>query len=117
LTDSSTDRRPGHGGEDPGTLKERGGELHLIAGDFNALTLDDTVGEPPLGWAPREDALPTAPRDMLRMFVEAGYTDCFRQLHRRAAGYTYTARWPWLRLDRILASPALSPRCVRGRGG
>jgi exonuclease III len=93
-------------------LRERGGELHLIAGDFNALTPGDPTGDPPPGWVPHQDALSTAPRDVMRIFGGAGYADCFRQLHRRAAGYTYTARWPWLRLDRILASPTLARRCL-----
>jgi endonuclease/exonuclease/phosphatase family metal-dependent hydrolase len=80
---------------------------HLLAGDLNALWPGDPVGAPPPGVVPRGDALPGAPRDVLRPLAEAGYVDCYRALNDEP-GYTYTADAPWLRLDYLLASAELA---------
>src|SRR5258708_16451553 len=83
-------------------------ELHLLAGDMNALRPGDHVGTPPTGEQKRGDAVDGAPRLAIRRILEAGYADCYRRLHPRTPGFTYPSDVPWLRLDYIFASPALA---------
>lgn len=80
---------------------------HLLVGDFNALQPEDSVGTPPDGVQFRDDR---APRTVLAPLRAAGYVDCFRAVHPREPGWTYSATTPWLRLDYAFASPALAPR-------
>jgi exonuclease III len=53
-----------------------------------------------------------APRPAIRLLLEAGYVDCYRQLHSETPGYTYPAAAPWLRLDYIFAPPRMAERLV-----
>ena len=93
-------------------MRHVGDDPHLLVGDLNALRPGDPVGEPPPGVEPRDEAVPGSRRETLEPLVLAGYEDCYRALHRNEAGYTYTAEWPWLRLDYAFGSPALMPRVV-----
>jgi len=83
-------------------------EPHLLVGDFNALQPDDPIGAPPPGIEKRGEAAPGAARVVLPPLATAGYADCFRALHRYEPGFTYPARAPWLRLDYVFASPAMT---------
>ncbi len=56
----------------------------------------------------RGDPVDGAPRLAIRRILEDGYVDCYRRLHPRTPGFTYPSDVPWLRLDYILASPALA---------
>jgi endonuclease/exonuclease/phosphatase family metal-dependent hydrolase len=86
---------------------------HLLAGDFNALHPEDTFGIPPPREADARHTAPAAARQVIRLFLEAGYRDCYRSLHPRAAGYTYASDCPWARIDFIFASPEMAPH-LRG---
>lgn len=85
---------------------------HLLVGDFNALHPDDAVGLPPRGQAKQGEAARGAPRQAIRFLLEAGYVDCYRQLHPETPGYTYPATAPWLRLDYIFAPSQMAARLV-----
>jgi endonuclease/exonuclease/phosphatase family metal-dependent hydrolase len=86
---------------------------HLLLGDLNALGAEDPVGQPPPGVEPLGQAIPGAPREIIRRLVESGYVDCYRALHRAEWGFTYPADAPWLRLDYAFASEALAERIAR----
>lgn len=86
---------------------------HLLVGDFNALRAGDPVGTPPPGVVPRGEALSGAPRPTIGQLLAAEYVDCYRRCHPRAAGYTYPADAPWLRLDYLFADPLLAARLER----
>ncbi len=83
---------------------------HLLVGDFNAVRPGDPVGAPPHGVEKWGDARPCAPRQAIRLIIDAGYTDCYHVLHPREPGYTYPSDAPWLRLDYIFASPRMAAR-------
>ena len=53
---------------------------------------------------------PVFPRQVIPLFLEAGYTDCYRILHPLTPGYTYPVPAPWLRIDYIFATPTLAER-------
>lgn len=91
-------------------MAARAGRPHLLVGDFNALRPDDPVGTPPPGVVPRGEAVAGVPRPTLGRLLGAGYVDCYRVRHPRAAGYTYPAAAPWLRLDYAFADPTLAAR-------
>jgi len=76
---------------------------HVLVGDFNAIHPADPVGEPPVGETRGYFA-----RQPLQLLLAAGYTDCYRQLHRAPAGYTYPATHPWMRLDYIFATAPMA---------
>ena len=86
---------------------------HLLVGDFNALRVGDPIGTPPIGVVPRGEAVAGAPRPAIGQLLAAGYVDCYRHCHPRAAGYTYPAAAPWLRLDYLFADPTLAARLDR----
>lgn len=50
------------------------------------------------------------PRGSIRLLLNAGYVDCFRQVHPRTAGFTCPAAAPAGRIDFIFASPELAAR-------
>lgn len=91
-------------------MAPRTGRPHLLVGDFNALRPGDPVGTPPPGVIPRGEAVAGAPRPVLGRLLGAGYVDCYRVRRPRAAGYTYPAAAPWLRLDYAFADPTLAAR-------
>lgn len=88
---------------------------HALVGDFNSLHPTDSAdislylatgaeeGEEQL----RADQFP---RQVIPLPLEAGYTDCYRVLHKHEPGYTYKLPAPSLRLDYIFAAPALAAR-------
>jgi exonuclease III len=51
--------------------------------------------------------------DVLDRLLSAGWVDVFRRLHPDEPGYTLPAAEPHVRLDYLLASPALLPRIER----
>ena len=87
--------------------------LTLLAGDFNALSPQDTINldDWPKQWRKH---LPEQLRtDAIAQLVTAGYTDCYRALHRAGAyepGYTLPADLPNVRLDYFFAAPSLAAR-------
>jgi endonuclease/exonuclease/phosphatase family metal-dependent hydrolase len=81
---------------------------HLLVGDFNALHPEDSFGIPPPREADAAQTAPTAPRQVIKLFLDAGYVDCYRLLHPESPGYTYPTDCPWARIDFILASPNLA---------
>jgi endonuclease/exonuclease/phosphatase family metal-dependent hydrolase len=93
-------------------LSKVGAAPHVLVGDFNALAVDDPVGEPPPGVEKRGEAVDGVPRLAIAPILEARYVDCFRALHPGTPGYTYPAWAPWLRLDYVFASPALAGRLL-----
>jgi exodeoxyribonuclease III len=84
-------------------------ERTVLAGDLNTVAPGDPTGDPPPGVTLRGEAAPEAQRDVLAPLLENGYIDCYRAIHPDAAGYTYPADQPWLRLDYVFASPDLAP--------
>lgn len=92
-------------------LEQRGGDFHVLAGDLNALRPGDPIGTPPSGEIRRGDAAEGAARLTIRRVLDAGYVDCFRHIHPRRRGFTYSSEAAWLRVDYIFASPALT-RCL-----
>jgi len=76
------------------------GDGDLLAGDFNAVHPNDEIGTPP----PEEQA-PTeyVSRRPIELVLEAGFVDCYRELHRSSRGWTYLAWHPWARLDYLFA--------------
>jgi hypothetical protein len=92
------------------------GEPHLIAGGFSALhPLDGVAQRRMFGVLRRPGAEERAVRLALPHLLDAGYTDCFRAMHRGASrepGYTYPASQPRLRSDYVFASAQLARRLV-----
>jgi endonuclease/exonuclease/phosphatase family metal-dependent hydrolase len=80
---------------------------HLLVGDFNAVHPGDRVGTPPAG-----ETQGYVARQPIQMLLDAGYVDCYRQMHPNRPGYTYPAHHPWLRIDYIFASPSLAAYLV-----
>ena len=76
---------------------------HILVGDFNAIHPADPLGKPPIGEIRGYFA-----RKPIRLLLAAGYTDCYRQLHRATPGYTYPASYPWMRLDSIFAAAPIA---------
>jgi endonuclease/exonuclease/phosphatase family metal-dependent hydrolase len=52
------------------------------------------------------------PRHLVRRVLEAGYTDCFRQLHPYDPGYTFPAPDPAVRIDYVFAPPTMRQRLI-----
>ena len=88
-------------------LRPLAGQPHLLVGDFNALRTGDPVGPPTVGVDKRGDAADGAPRDAIRLILDAGYINCYRAQHSQSPGYTYPSDRPWLRLDYMFASPPI----------
>ena len=55
----------------------------------------------------------TIERWTVTRMLEAGYTDCFRRLHPRAAGYTCATWMPAARIDYVFAEPRMAQRLRR----
>jgi len=89
----------------------------VVLGDFNIAPADEDVYDP-VGWGD-EVLCSKRERAALRALLELGLTDTFRQFEQpektfswwdyRAAGFRRNAG---LRIDLILASPALAGRCT-----
>jgi exodeoxyribonuclease III len=84
-------------------LRVRRDTHHVVVGDFNALHPADSLGEPPIGETRGYFA-----RKPIQLLLAAGYTDCYRHLHRATPGYTYPASHPWMRLDYIFAAAPMA---------
>jgi endonuclease/exonuclease/phosphatase family metal-dependent hydrolase len=84
----------------------------VLAGDFNAVHPEDEVGTPP-----PEERLEHVSREPIALALEAGFTDCFRALHRETV-WTYLTSHPWARLDYVFArTPPVACRVVTEAGG
>jgi endonuclease/exonuclease/phosphatase family metal-dependent hydrolase len=88
-----------------GVLQAQQATPHILVGDFNALHPADRLGEPP----PNQTRGYFARRP-IQLLLAAGYTDCYRRLHRATPGYTYPAAHPWMRLDYIFAAAPLADK-------
>ena len=86
-------------------------EHHLLAGDFNAIAPGDraSLAQAPL-WVKAQAwfQLGYIPRWALGPLPEAGYVDCFRNLHPEEDGFTLPSPNPQVRLDYVFASPTLA---------
>lgn len=94
-----------------GRLGQAGSGPRLLVGDFNALHPDDGVAPLPDG-----AEIEFLARRPIQQVLQAGYVDCYRQLHPDPAaspGYTYAAAHPWVRIDFVFASPDLAGRLRR----
>lgn len=80
----------------------------LLAGDFNALHPQDGIGVPPVREGVELEQARSAPRRVIRRFLDAGLVDCFRAVHPRSRGYTYSSDGPWARIDFIFASEQIA---------
>jgi endonuclease/exonuclease/phosphatase family metal-dependent hydrolase len=104
-------------------LHDTGNQPHLLSGDLNTIAPDD---QPDLhNYAitlkqRNQYHTPQFPRQVIALLLEAGYQDCYRNLHPGEQGYTSHTDALALRVDYILASPALAQRlqsCNVIRGG
>ena len=90
-------------------LRSVEGKPNLLVGDFNAIAPADAVGPGPN--IIKDNASPEIAfsRDVINLVLGDSYTDCYRAMHPTTPGYTYKLpQPPWLRLDYIFASPAMT---------
>jgi endonuclease/exonuclease/phosphatase family metal-dependent hydrolase len=84
---------------------------HLLAGDFNAIAAGDraSLARAPL-WVKAQTwfQLGYIQRWALRLLLNAGYVDCFRELHPEDDGFTLPSVDPQVRLDYVFAAPSLT---------
>jgi exodeoxyribonuclease-3 len=84
--------------------------LHLLAGDFNTIAPGDraSLRQAPL-WVKAQAwfQLGYIPRWALGPLLNAGYVDCFRELHPKEDGFTLPSVHPQVRLDYVFAAPSL----------
>ncbi len=84
---------------------------HLLAGDFNAVAPEDraSLARAPL-WVRAQTwfQLGRVPRRALKPLLEAGYVDCFREMHPEEDGFTLPSTDPQVRLDYVFAAPPLA---------
>jgi exodeoxyribonuclease III len=100
--------------ETEAVLGETDPRAHVLVGDFNAAHPDDAIGTPP-----PEEHLDHVSRRPIELVLEAGFVDCYRELHPRECGWTYLSWHLWARLDYVFASRRLAvQRCelVPGAG-
>jgi endonuclease/exonuclease/phosphatase family metal-dependent hydrolase len=87
------------------------GDRHLLAGDFNAVAPGDRVSlaGAPL-WVRTQTwfQLGRLPRRALKPLLDAGYVDCFREMHPQEDGFTLPSTGPQVRLDYVFAAPPLA---------
>ena len=74
------------------------GDADVFVGDFNAVHPCDEIGTPP-----PEEELEHVSRRPIELVLEAGFVDCYRELHPRDRGWTYLSTHPWARLDYVFA--------------
>jgi exodeoxyribonuclease-3 len=94
-------------------MRERGGTLQLLVGDFN--TLAPQAARPPLeGLSPdacqRAEKIYAVPRLAIPLVLAAGYVDSYLMLRPDQQGYTFKAWGPVARLDYIFAAPEMAKR-------
>lgn len=74
------------------------GEADILVGDFNAVHPGDAIGT-----APPEEKLDYVSRRPIELVLEAGFIDCYRDLHAQQRGWTYLSWQPWARIDYVFA--------------
>jgi exodeoxyribonuclease III len=79
-------------------LEVLGAAADVLAGDFNAVHPYDEIGVPP-----PEEELDHVSRRPVELVLEAGFVDCFRELHPHDRGWTYLSSNPWARIDFVFA--------------
>ncbi len=91
----------------------------LLIGDFNIVPTDAPADVYSTGSWHDDALLHPAARDAWQRLLAQGWSDLLRETHPDAALYTYWSylrnRWPrdaGLRIDHILTSPSLRPRCT-----
>lgn len=86
-------------------------EWHVLAGDFNTIAPEDKASlmKAPL-WVKAQAwfQLGYIPRWALGTLLDAGYVDCFRELHPKGDGFTLPSVDPQVRLDYVFAAPSLN---------
>jgi exodeoxyribonuclease III len=88
----------------------------LLMGDFNAVAPGDSADLSIFPRHTRNRMLLQANRMLhvaLRPIQQAGYTDCFRSLHRKERGWTWMPQIPSARLDYIYADAEMAARLRR----
>ena len=96
----------------PAAVLDATTEADVLVGDFNAVHPEDEVGSPP-----PEEGLEHVSREPIAMALAAGFTDCFRALHRQTS-WTYQSWRPWARLDYVFSRSAPTAcRIVTEAGG
>jgi endonuclease/exonuclease/phosphatase family metal-dependent hydrolase len=60
----------------------------------------------------REPPKTLLPRALVSRVLEAGYADCYRDVHPYEPGYTFPASSPAIRFDYIFAPPVMHPRLL-----
>lgn len=91
-------------------LRQVEGKPNLLVGDFNAIAPSDTIGPGPDIIKDGASSEIAFSRDVINLVLGNNYTDCYRVMHPTTAGYTFSLPAPpWLRLDYIFASPAMTP--------
>ena len=84
---------------------------HLLAGDFNAVAPGDRAslaGAPLWVRAQTWFQLGRVPRRAPKPLLDAGYVDCFREMHPEEDGFTLPSTSPQVRLDYVFAAPPLA---------
>ena len=84
---------------------------HLLAGDFNAVAPGDRAslaGAPLWVRAQTWFQLGQVPRRALKPLLDAGYVDCFREMHPEEDGFTLPSTSPQVRLDYVFSAPPLA---------
>jgi endonuclease/exonuclease/phosphatase family metal-dependent hydrolase len=76
-------------------------DADVLVGDFNAVHPNDALGTPP-----PEEELDYISRRPIEFVLEAGFADCFRELHPDERGWTYLSWDPWARIDYVFARRA-----------
>ncbi len=92
-------------------VRQTTGDRHLLAGDFNAIAPGDLAllaGAPLWVRAQTWFQLGRVPRWALKVLLEAGYVDCFREMHPEEDGFTLPSTGPQVRLDYVFATPPLA---------
>ena len=91
-------------------IRQTAPERHLLAGDFNTVAPGDrtSLAEAPL-WVKAQTwfQLGDIQRWTLKPLLDAGYVDCFRELHPEEDGFTLPSSNPQVRLDYMFVAPTM----------
>ena len=88
-------------------ILEVAGGGDVLVGDYNAVHPGDEIGTPP-----PEEHLDHVSRRPIELVLEAGYADCYRELHPDERGWTYLSWHPWARLDFVFAHRLAPQSCA-----
>jgi endonuclease/exonuclease/phosphatase family metal-dependent hydrolase len=97
------------------SLESKRNEFHVLTGDFNTLAPGELLNMQKLPMRYRILAVLLGGRiefRAIRIMLDAGYTDGFRQLH-SDPGFTFPAWDPHVRLDYVFAPEKYSERISR----